>query len=269
LPVLRIEKSLGVPDWREREASKPPDGPQERNGRRSNTDSCGIPLRKEADSISRLLTAPPRVIISRRSAELRDGRRPLRRSAGDLVDAMKRHLAEFPAEDEGLIFRGPLGAPLRRNNFHRSVRWSRSVVQAGLPAGLHFHDLRHTGTNLAAATGAGTRELMQRMGHGTMRAALIYQHATGERDREIADTLQFRIERELKEMGPTEGQWARSRQIFLWAWHQRKREMTKDFLGAGDENRTRMTSLEDAPSGRAARRFPLRTREVVTVSRRE
>jgi hypothetical protein len=46
---------------------------------------------------------------------------------------------------------------------------------------------------------------MHRMGHGSMRAALIYQHATGERDREIADALQFRIERELKEMGPIEG----------------------------------------------------------------
>ena len=43
------------------------------------------------------------------------------------------------------------------------------------------------------------------MGYGSMRAALIYQHATGERDREIADALQFRIERELKEMGPIEG----------------------------------------------------------------
>jgi len=46
---------------------------------------------------------------------------------------------------------------------------------------------------------------MHRMGHGTMRAALIYQHATSDRDREIADALQFRIERELKEMGPIEG----------------------------------------------------------------
>jgi len=118
---------------------------------------------------------------------------------------MKRDLGEFPAEDVGLVFRGPLGAPLRRNNFHRSVRWSQSVVQAGLPAGFHFHDLRHTGNNLAAASGASTRELMHRMGHGSMRAALIYQHATGERDREIADALQFRIERELKEMGPIEG----------------------------------------------------------------
>ena len=73
------------------------------------------------------------------------------------------------------------------------------------PAGFHFHDLRHTGNNLAAASGASTRELMHRMGHGSVRAALIYQHATGERDREIADALQFRIEPELKEMGPIEG----------------------------------------------------------------
>jgi integrase len=70
-----------------------------------------------------------------------------------LIDAMKRHLAEFPAEDEGLVFSGLLGDRLRRNNFHRSVRWSQSVVQAGLPAGFHFHDLRHTGNNLAAASG--------------------------------------------------------------------------------------------------------------------
>ena len=37
---------------------------------------------------------------------------------------------------------------------------------------------------------------MHRMGHGTMRAALIYQHATSQRDREIADALGARIERD-------------------------------------------------------------------------
>jgi phage portal protein BeeE len=36
---------------------------------------------------------------------------------------------------------------------------------------------------------------MYRMGHGRMRA-LIYQHATRQRDREIADALQKLIERE-------------------------------------------------------------------------
>jgi hypothetical protein len=48
-------------------------------------------------------------------------------------------------------------------------------------------------TNLAAATGASTRELMARMGHSTMRAALIYQHATRERDRQIADGVSDQI----------------------------------------------------------------------------
>ena len=31
------------------------------------------------------------------------------------------------------------------------------------------------------------------MGHASMRAALIYQHATSERDREIADDMNRRI----------------------------------------------------------------------------
>jgi hypothetical protein len=63
------------------------------------------------------------------------------------------------------------------------------VVAVGLPAGFHFHDLRHTGNHLVAGSGATTRELMHRMGHGSMRAALIYQHATTDRDRAIADAL--------------------------------------------------------------------------------
>src|SRR6185312_15106501 len=97
------------------------------------------------------------------------------------------------AGGDGLGFHGPKGAPLRRNNFHRSVGWSELVTKAGLPEGFHFHDLRHTGNTLAAASGASTRELMHRMGHGTMRAALIYQHATSDRDREIAAALGARI----------------------------------------------------------------------------
>ena len=59
----------------------------------------------------------------------------------------------------------------------------------GLPAGFHFHDLRHTGNHLASKSGASTKELMHRMGHGSMRAALIYQHNTDERAREIAALL--------------------------------------------------------------------------------
>ncbi|MEU0467938.1 hypothetical protein ABZ215_28395 [Amycolatopsis sp. NPDC006131] len=69
------------------------------------------------------------------------------------------------------------------------------AVKAGLPEGFHFHDLRHTGNQMAAEAGATTRELMQRMGQSTARAALIYQHATSARDRQIADELNARVER--------------------------------------------------------------------------
>jgi integrase len=54
---------------------------------------------------------------------------------------------------------------------------------------VHFHDLRHTGGTLAAATGASLKELMARLGHSSTRAALIYQHATRDRDQAIAAAL--------------------------------------------------------------------------------
>jgi integrase len=54
---------------------------------------------------------------------------------------------------------------------------------------LHFHDLRHVGNTLAASMGASLKELMTRMGHASPRAALIYQHASLDRDRVIAQAL--------------------------------------------------------------------------------
>jgi hypothetical protein len=39
---------------------------------------------------------------------------------------------------------------------------------------------------MAAGQGASPRELMERMGHSSPRAALIYKHATQERDEAIA-----------------------------------------------------------------------------------
>lgn len=81
----------------------------------------------------------------------------------------------------------------RRSNFRRTVKWSNSVAAIGAP-GLHFHDLRHTGNTHAAATGASLRDLMDRMGHDSARAALIYQHKTAVAGRAIADALSAQIE---------------------------------------------------------------------------
>ncbi|MCW2861377.1 MAG: site-specific integrase [Actinoallomurus sp.] len=59
---------------------------------------------------------------------------------------------------------------------------------------LHFHDLRHTGNTLAADMGVSLRNLMARMGHDNERAALIYQHASNQADRKIAEGLSALVE---------------------------------------------------------------------------
>ena len=82
-----------------------------------------------------------------------------------------------------LVFIGPQGGRLRRSNFRKF--WCPAREAIGRPE-LHFHDLRHTGNTMAAAQGASLRELMERMGHSSPRAALIYMHATRERDQTIA-----------------------------------------------------------------------------------
>jgi integrase len=51
---------------------------------------------------------------------------------------------------------------------------------------LRWHDLRHTGAVLAAQAGATLAELQGRLGHSSVAAALVYQHAADGRDAEIA-----------------------------------------------------------------------------------
>ena len=80
-----------------------------------------------------------------------------------------------------------MGTPLRHSNFYRRV-WMPAVAKVGL-SGVHFHDLRHAGNHLAAVSGATLRELMDRMGHSTSRAALIYLHGSMERQQMIADAI--------------------------------------------------------------------------------
>jgi integrase len=54
---------------------------------------------------------------------------------------------------------------------------------------LRFHDLRHTGAVMAAQSGATLAELMARLGHTTPAMAIRYQHASLDRDAEIARRL--------------------------------------------------------------------------------
>jgi hypothetical protein len=51
------------------------------------------------------------------------------------------------------------------------------------------------GNQLAAEAGATTKELMRRMGHSTVRAAMRYQHSTDRRDRQIAAEMSRRAKK--------------------------------------------------------------------------
>ena len=105
----------------------------------------------------------------------------------EIAPELRWHLERFVEPgDDSLVFVGPKGGRLRRSNFN--VIWVKARDAAGL-SGLHLHDLRHTGNTMAAATGASLRELMERMGHSSLRAALIYQHATRDRDETIAAAM--------------------------------------------------------------------------------
>ncbi len=89
---------------------------------------------------------------------------------------------------QGLVFVGPKGGPIRRNNFSSRV-WAPAAEAAGLPAGSHLHDLRGWGATIAARHGATTKELMHRLGHASPAAALRYQRAEHERDAALAAAM--------------------------------------------------------------------------------
>jgi integrase len=139
------------------------------------------------------------VRIERQLQELKDGSHvvgPPKSDAGHrtialpphMVQDLERHLRWFVAADpSSRVFMSPDGSSLRRSNLNRWA-WQPACASVA-PVGFRFHDLRHTGNTLAASTRASTRELMARMGHSSPRAALIYQHATLERDRTLADAL--------------------------------------------------------------------------------
>ena len=138
---------------------------------------------------------------------------------------LRWHLERFAEPGErGLVFVGPKGAPLRRSNF-RPI-WNAARTNAGAPE-MHFHDLRHVGGTLADLParhqGPGPGD---RYGHGRGvhhgQAEKHNQgsigHATGT---EAGEGVLMAM-----------GGWSRTR-VDLGFW-----------VGAGEGNRTLMTSLE-------------------------
>lgn len=114
-----------------------------------------------------------------------------------IIPVIRWHVSCFAQDgDEGLMFTSPTGIPLQHSRFRQRV-WVPALKAAGL-TGVHFHDLRHTGNTLAASAGASLRELMDRMGHDSERAALIYLHGSDARQQAIADSLDKMARAELE-----------------------------------------------------------------------
>jgi integrase len=103
-----------------------------------------------------------------------------------IVPDVRKHLDWLPSS-AALVFASSTGSPLSHSNFRNRV-WLPALAAVGL-AGVHLHDLRHTGNQLTANEGANLKELMARMGHDSERAALIYLHSTAERQRALADAV--------------------------------------------------------------------------------
>lgn len=121
-----------------------------------------------------------------------------------IIPVIQWHLSCFaqPGED-GLVFTSPDDRYLHHSNFRLRI-WLLALIAARVPA-VHFHDLRHTGNTLAATAGASLRELMDRMGHDSERAAMIYLHGSDARQHQIADTLSKLTRDELRRAGKRTG----------------------------------------------------------------
>jgi len=111
-----------------------------------------------------------------------------------VVEALEAHLGTYAqAGPDGVVFTAERGQPLRRAEL--SEEWRKAVAAVkGAPEGLHVHDCRHAAAMMARMPGVTTKELMARLGHASPRAALIYQHATEDRDQAIAAYLDQEIE---------------------------------------------------------------------------
>jgi integrase len=101
--------------------------------------------------------------------------------------ALNGHLARFGSSSpDAPLFTTATGRPVPRAQ--RAALLARPKRAAGRPD-LTWHDLRHTGMTIAAATGASLAQLQRRLCQSTTRAALIYQHATDDADRLLAQAL--------------------------------------------------------------------------------
>ena len=106
-----------------------------------------------------------------------------------LLDIIQAHLDEHVAPGSDALLFSSMKDPARHMSQSTLTKVYYPAREAAGRPDLRWHDLRHTGATLAAATGATLADLMARLGHSTVHAAMIYQHAAQGRGKEIAAKL--------------------------------------------------------------------------------
>ena len=101
-----------------------------------------------------------------------------------VLPTLKEHLEKYAGPER--LFVSSAGGPMAGDTLTQA--FSRARDRLGME-GFRFHDLRHTGQTLAAATGATLADLMKRLGHSSPAAAMRYLHTVGGRDEAIAEAL--------------------------------------------------------------------------------
>lgn len=100
-----------------------------------------------------------------------------------IIGLLKEHSESFSGPE--YFVADTRGNQARGNTIYQAFVRARTVT--GLE--ISFHDLRHTGQSLAAATGASLVDLKKRLGHSSTAAPQRYMHAVEGRDAAIAKAL--------------------------------------------------------------------------------
>lgn len=107
---------------------------------------------------------------------------------GVLVEELAAHLAQFPAEPDGLLFTTQKCTPVPRSRFGDA--WRKAVDTAGLPKGTHFHALRHTYATVLIEGGQSVTAVSRRLGHASPTETLAtYSHLFPDNDESTVDLL--------------------------------------------------------------------------------
>ncbi len=139
--------------------------------------------------VSKQLITLPRQAPYRAEPKTRSSRRvvPI---PGFAATAVRQHLAAFPADPSGLLFRGEHGGPLRRSLLQKL--WRDAQKAAGLGVHYRFHHLRQFYASLLIDNGESVKVVQERLGHSSPVETLrTYAHlwpASLERTRTVLES---------------------------------------------------------------------------------